>query len=252
MTDFPQGGPAYFQVTFLDHPSGNPVDPSAISLGIFDGSDEIAGPFTLAASEVVRDQLGLFHYVWTVPVDQALSEDYTATWTAVIGGATRVGYETFGVIAGGDVQPGGGPSWATLTDVTTYTGATVGAAVLNQAQAVIDMHAGRTYDAVTRTGTRDAYWLKLAVAYEAAWLASQPDMFARLDFTQVGGQRTPTGIAPTAMTLGPLARRALARVSWIKSRSLHVRSAFQDGWGGISPNPDSESNDAYESWSPLR
>jgi hypothetical protein len=34
--------------------------------------------------------------------------------------------------------------------------------------------------------------------------------------------------------LAPLAKRALGRVSWLRSRSLHVRSPFQDGLGPLS------------------
>jgi hypothetical protein len=142
-------------------------------------------------------------------------------------------------------------SWATVADVATYTSITVDDASLARAQATIDVACGRTYDAVTRTGSRDIYWLKLAVCYQAAWMQSQPDMFSRLDFEQVGGARTPVNINPTAMTIGPLARRALNRVSWFKTRSLHVRSPFQDGLSPISPDAASSGNDFYETWSPL-
>ena len=127
-------------------------------------------------------------------------------------------------------------TWATAADVLSLTGATVTDSQLTQANGAIELHAGRLYtDAVTRTGTRDIEWVRRACAYQAAWMLSQPDMFARLDYTEVGKERgTPTKVTATAMTLAPLARRALGRVSWLRSRSLHVRAPFQDGLGSLS------------------
>ena len=128
--------------------------------------------------------------------------------------------------------------WATAGDVTTLTGVTAFAFQVEQANAVIELHAGRIYDPVNtplRVGAHDIEWMRRAAAYQAAWMVSQPDVFARLDLTEVPvGTSTPVKTRETAMTLAPLARRALKRVSWLKSRSVHVRSAFQDGLGPIS------------------
>jgi hypothetical protein len=33
------------------------------------------------------------------------------------------------------------------------------------------------------------------------------------------------------LVLAPLAKKALNRVSWLRSRSLHVRAPFEDGLG---------------------
>lgn len=143
-------------------------------------------------------------------------------------------------------------SWASVSDVSTLTGVTVTDAQLTQAQGLIDIHAGRTYAALDRTGTRDAAWLKAAVAYQAAWLTGQPDLFQRLDVTEIPQDRgTPPAITEKALVLAPMAKWALKRVSWLKSRSLHVRSAFVDGSGALSLSATSEVNDAYESWSAI-
>lgn len=140
-------------------------------------------------------------------------------------------------------------TWATTADVLSLTGVTVSST--DQANAVIEMHAGRTYlVAAAKTGTIDLEWMRRAVAYQAAWQLGQADLFTRLDFEAVGKERgTPVAITPTAMTLAPLARMALGRVSWLKSRSLHVRSPFQDGLGPLNSDPTSSENDYYESWS---
>lgn len=118
-------------------------------------------------------------------------------------------------------------TWATTTDVATYTRATVDTATLAVAQATIDIRAGRLPVDADRIGARDQYWLKLAVCYQAAWVNSQPDAFDRLDLTSSGGAQS-TSYAPSAMTLAPFAKDALRRVSWLQSQSLHVRAPYED------------------------
>jgi hypothetical protein len=126
-------------------------------------------------------------------------------------------------------------TWATAADVASLTGATVTDPQLTQANAAIELHAGRLYvDAVTRTGTRDIEWMRRACAYQAAWMLAQPDMFTRLEMQAISATGRPVPIIASALTLAPLARRALNRVSWFRSRSLHVRSPFQDGLGPLS------------------
>ncbi|WP_018502990.1 hypothetical protein [Parafrankia discariae] len=116
-------------------------------------------------------------------------------------------------------------SWATTADVAALTGVTVTDALLAQAQGVIDIHAGRTWaDDLTRVGDRDRSWLALAVAYQAAWMAAQIDLFSRTEVTAVnqdGMQYSPGH--EDAMVLAPLARRSLRRLSWRRSRSVRVR-----------------------------
>lgn len=148
-------------------------------------------------------------------------------------------------------------TWATAADVLSLTGMTVTDPQLTQANGVVELHAGRVYalatltgsNGVTNTGARDVEWMRRACAYQAAWMPSQPDMFGRLEMEAISATGRPVPITPAALTLAPLARRALKRVSWLKSRSVHVRSPFQDGMSPISPDADSAANDFYESWS---
>lgn len=122
-------------------------------------------------------------------------------------------------------------TWCTVGDVLTYANATVGDDVLTQAGADIDVFCGRPY-AVFVTGVAagyvcqlsamDQYWLKLATAYQAAWILTQPDLYSRSDVTAVGRGKANVQFTPTAMLLAPKARVTLDRVSWLKSRSVHV------------------------------
>jgi hypothetical protein len=76
--------------------------------------------------------------------------------------------------------------------------------------------------------------MRRACAYQAAWMPSQPDMFTRLEMQAISATGRPVPIIASALTLAPMARRALNRVSWLKSRSLHVRGPFEDGLGPLS------------------
>jgi hypothetical protein len=113
-------------------------------------------------------------------------------------------------------------TWATGADVLKYTGKTVDDDKVVMAQANIDMVAERLPADAERIGARDQYWLKLAVAYQARWLASQPDAFDRLDLTTTG-QSSASG-EDGWLVIAPFAKWALKRVSWLKSRSLRVRA----------------------------
>lgn len=159
------------------------------------------------------------------------------------------------------VAPPGQTTWCTAADVLQLTGVTVDLPQVYIANATLELHLGRTYVELVsnpdnggkvKVGRRDIEWLRRACAYQCAWIAGQPDLFRRLDADAVpaGGGR-PIVLKDRGLTLAPLARKALERVTWLRSRSLHVRSPFEDGLGGINPNPDAESNDQYEPWSPL-
>lgn len=139
--------------------------------------------------------------------------------------------------------------WALPADVLSLTGLNPTQTQVDQANGTIEVHAGKLYTlSSAHTGSRDTEWMRRAVAYQCAWMLAQPDMFQRLELQAVAASGRPVPIAATAITLAPLARRALARVSWMKSRSLHVRSPFQDGLGPLSADPLADANDFYLSW----
>lgn len=135
--------------------------------------------------------------------------------------------------------------WASIEEVAAYTGETVTAPQLAQAEATIDLATGRTYaEDSARTNSRDTYWIKLAVCYQAAWMLAQPDMFARTNVRSVaqeGGGTT--ALTDDALTVAPLAKQAIERLSWRRSRSLHTRSR-----ASLSPGVD---DDDDHDWQPL-
>lgn len=157
------------------------------------------------------------------------------------------------------VNPDGQTTWCVPADVLQLTGVTVDQPQCYQGCAVIELHTGRTYvemmsnpdNGQVKIGRRDLEWMRRAAAYQTAWMTGQPDVFTRLDMDALSAGSRPIQLKDRALTLAPLARKALARVSWLRTRSLHVRSPYQDGLGPISPNPASEANDFYEVFTPM-
>ncbi|ARX81526.1 hypothetical protein SMD44_00924 [Streptomyces alboflavus] len=141
-------------------------------------------------------------------------------------------------------------AWATAQQVIDITGVTVTDVQLTQAQASIEMFSNRIHDDTARIRARDLYWLRMAVAYQAAWEVSQFDLNARLDATQVQQDGVVASLDSRAMTLGPRAKQALQRCSWMRSRTIHVRSAFEDGQRGYG-SVLAEASDEQHTWTPM-
>lgn len=140
-------------------------------------------------------------------------------------------------------------TWAAPDDVTAITGVTGATdAQLTICGYIIDLYQNHDYANAGNIGWRDAKYLCQAVCYEYVWLQMQFDMFVRSDITAEMEGRRMVMLGEEALKLAPLARLALNRVSWRRTRSLHVKSPFQDGLSPISPDPDSAANDAYETW----
>jgi len=141
-------------------------------------------------------------------------------------------------------------AWATPQQVIDLTGVTVSDAQLTQAQGSIETFCNRIYADTARIRTRDAYWLGRAVAYQAAWEVGQYDLSTRLDANQIQQDGVVANLNEKAMTLGPRAKQALQRCSWMRGRTIHVRSAFEDGQRGYG-SVLAESSDEQHHWTPM-
>lgn len=116
-------------------------------------------------------------------------------------------------------------AWATTQDVATYTGKTVTDAQIAQAQAVVEIFADTTTAATdaSTVSSKNVRLLKLAVAYQAAWITQHPDAFTSMDTTAVSqDQVTATWLHANAQILAPLAKRCIDRLSWRRMRPLRV------------------------------
>ena len=140
-------------------------------------------------------------------------------------------------------------AWATTQDVIDSTGVSVTDQQLIQAQKNIEVFSNRIFGDETRMRTRDLHWLGQAVAHQAAWLAGQFGLETRLDATQIQQDQVSTALQGDGLVLAPMAARALKRVSWMRSRSVHIRSAIE-GAGPIVGDALSDGSDEHMVWAP--
>lgn len=143
-------------------------------------------------------------------------------------------------------------TWAMPADVLNIAGQTATLAQVQYAGSIIDLFTGRpytfswtdptsevviTYNWWENVGASDSYYLNLAVVYQTLWMMQQPDIFTRLELDSIQTMRAPIKLNnDNALMIGPLARKALSRVSWLRSRALHVRSPFEDLYAANSVN----------------
>jgi hypothetical protein len=86
----------------VGHSNGNPADDPGLTLTILDTPGDPVAGFPVAIPPIVRDDLGAYHYIWTVPVDLPTG-DYTATWDATVDGADAGGSEQVEVVEPGTI-----------------------------------------------------------------------------------------------------------------------------------------------------
>jgi len=130
-------------------------------------------------------------------------------------------------------------TWATAADVLTITGATVTDDEVQRAQFVVDLYSNRSIAASGQVRTRDLMWLQRAVAFQSAWMLSQPGYYGKSQVTGVAQDGLTAMYADkSAVMLAPLAGRSLKNVSWLRSKSLHVQSPFESGnASGLNDTP---------------
>jgi hypothetical protein len=142
-------------------------------------------------------------------------------------------------------------TWAAASDVLTYTGVEVTDQQVTMAGWIVDLYSGRPYSfswtdpssgEVTEynwwqnIGAADSYYMKLAVCFQVVWMSQQPDLMTRMDLQSVPTTREAIKVMGNGIAIGPLAKKALGRVSWLRSRALHVRSPFEDLYTANSVN----------------
>lgn len=144
-------------------------------------------------------------------------------------------------------EPHADAAWADRRDVLTYTGVSVDAPTLMQAQGMIELLVGTSYAATwddtlnrSRMKTKNRRLLKMAVAYQAAYLAQHEGVFSRSAVASMSqdGVSASVGDDTDGWVLAPLAKRALSQVSWRGDRTIRVGpqrrggslAALQDAW----------------------
>jgi hypothetical protein len=242
MTQVAQGQTIVLTSDWAQYAGGPNADVSGLTITITAPDSTIDVATTSVG--ITHVTTGVYQYPWAVPA-AAILGDHVAVWNATYNAQAVSASEVVTVLA---ATAG---TWAQIADVLAITGVTVTQLQLAQANAIIEIFARRTYAlAAPHTGTRDLEWMKRAVAFQAAWMPGQPDIWTRLDVTMISEGRKSIGLKEQTLMVAPLARMALSRVSWQKSRSIHIRAPWQDGMSPISSDPDSAGNDFFETWTP--
>lgn len=113
-------------------------------------------------------------------------------------------------------------TWATTQDVRDLTGVTVTDAQVMMATAVIETDGGARLVKLDDkyVSDRNLDWLRRAVAYQAAWMIAHPDYFIRMDVANLSQDGVSATFRRDSMTLAPLAKRCLGRLSWRGTRTV--------------------------------
>lgn len=140
--------------------------------------------------------------------------------------------------------------WATPAQIKTVTGYEPSAEERDRAVATLETMTG-LIESVDRPdiSDRDRHFLKLMLAYQAAFMADNPDLFSRADVTSASQDGESANFRnPDSHLLAPLARKAIRKLSW-QARRLLIPGG---GVPTVSPGRDinSESFDDSLPWSP--
>jgi hypothetical protein len=149
-------------------------------------------------------------------------------------------------------------TWASVAETLSYTSITVSSTTLDSAQAMVELFADVTEASSDEDliSAKNLRLLKLAVAYQAAWMTSQPDLFTRSDV----GLMTQDGISFTSPhansnVLSPMAKRAIDRLSWRRNRTQRIRPMqpknINDADFSDPTNNDASLEDNTLGWEPL-
>lgn len=112
----------------------------------------------------------------------------------------------------------------TAADVLAVTGETVTDAQVSKAHFDIEIGCGRPFTEFSSgvLSDMDLVWLKRAVAYQAAFVKNMPDKDTTVDAVSLSaktGSVTPT---PDGLVIAPMARRALANLTWVGARAVDI------------------------------
>lgn len=244
MVSAAQGTTVTVGVSFTSGVSGPPIDATGLEITIGGGAG--IGPTTAG---IIHPATGQYTYSWAIPANQATG-NYPVAWTS----ADQP--EVDDVIAVVATVASVGMTWASIADVANMTSIAVTQAQLLAAQAIIDMHSETTVNARINIRPRDRWRLRQAVAYQAAWMSDTPDVFTRNEISSAGHAATSFAfVSPESVTLSPLAKNALSKLSWKRSRSVRIRVQRRGGlslrqrWYDMEHDTGDYEGSAY--WSPL-
>lgn len=141
--------------------------------------------------------------------------------------------------------------YASPADVLNLTGSTVTPAQIGQAQAIVELYCNRFEEAAEHFSAKDERILKLATAYQCAFMA-QNNVFTTGDLESLAqGDLAVTwknsAASSDSKVIAPLAKKALAQLSWNRTRSILTSTAFTS----MDDEDDLEDDDVIARWTAL-
>lgn len=217
MTSVPQGSPITLISQWFEYGGGPAVDlvtgPTIRITRLSDNDNTV--PTTTAG--INHPSVGIYTYNWTPAADAQLG-DYLVVWQGTDQQAETV---TANEIVTVTVTAALAGTWATPDEASAITGQTITQAQLDVAYHVVEMYAGAVIDSRANLTNRDLRLLKKAEAYQAAWMAAQIDLTGRSDATLVSQDGLQYSKGDQDMhILGPLAKKALTKLSWMRTRTI--------------------------------
>jgi hypothetical protein len=141
-------------------------------------------------------------------------------------------------------------AWASEDDVVAITGREAAPESLALAQTVVELFSGTTVLASDEglISSRNLRLLQQAVAFQAVWLDSHPDVLDALDVQGVSQDGLNAQYATAnAHLLAPFAARCIARLSWRRD----IRIGRGRGVARDRGSRDSAAGDDQYAWTPM-
>lgn len=131
-------------------------------------------------------------------------------------------------------------TWTTAEAVLALTGVTVDAKAIVQARSIIEVKTGVLMEQFPLLWGRDRVWLARAVGYQAAYMSEHPDLFSLVDASSIGQDGQSMSGVGAWLTLAPLAKATLRRLSWKGSHSTRALAP-----GEVAPGNDLDETDRH-------
>lgn len=217
MTSVAQGSTITLLSQWYEYGGGPSVDlvtgPTVQIIRLSDNDNTV--PATTAG--INHPAVGVYTYNWTPAADAQLG-NYLVVWSGTDAQSEAVSASEVVEVTVTAALAG---TWATPAEASSITGQTIIQSQLDVAYHVIEMFAGAVIDARANLTNRDLRLLKKAEAYQAAWMAAQIDLTGRSDATLVSQDGLQYSKGSEDMhILGPLAKKALVKLSWMRTRTI--------------------------------
>lgn len=114
---------------------------------------------------------------------------------------------------------------ATADDVLDVTGYSADDADIKKAQAIVEVYAGRPESLITNV--TDLAWMKYAVCWQVAYMASDPNtVFEQANVSSLSQNDTMINFGDKTYAVAPLVVKAVGRLSWNRSRSITTNPVY--------------------------